>query len=76
MLSSIIDNFITVPQMPKPRNQTATPKNTKASTGAGVVKRRYRKVRFHENGLLNVERKTGKYLKMSATKPDRCTVLD
>jgi hypothetical protein len=74
--SKVIDNPIMTPQMPKPMNQTATPKNTKASTGAGVVKRRYQKIRFHENGLINVERKAGKYPKMSATKPDRCTVLD
>ncbi|KAG9188226.1 hypothetical protein G6011_02149 [Alternaria panax] len=41
------------------KNQKASTKDTKASTDAGVVKRRYAKVRFHENGLLNVEPKTG-----------------
>lgn len=40
------------------------PKKSTASTGAGVVKRRYKAVRFHEDGLLNVERKAGKYFKM------------
>jgi hypothetical protein len=45
-------------------NQKASPKGTKAFIDAGVVKRRHKKVRFHENGLINVERKTGKYFKM------------
>ncbi|KAI4953795.1 hypothetical protein J4E91_002643 [Alternaria rosae] len=40
--------------------QTATTaKSTNASTGAGVAKRSHKKLRFHENGLLNIERKTG-----------------
>ncbi|CAN9349792.1 hypothetical protein AALT_g5434 [Alternaria alternata] len=46
-------------------NQKASPKGTKAFIDAGVVKRRHKKVRFHENGLINVERKTGKYFKMA-----------
>jgi hypothetical protein len=33
-------------------------------TRVGVSKRRYNKVRFLENGLLDVERKAGKFLKM------------
>ncbi|KAH6878870.1 hypothetical protein BKA58DRAFT_104633, partial [Alternaria rosae] len=46
--------------------QTATTaKSTNASTGAGVAKRSHKKLRFHENGLLNIERKTGKYLKIA-----------
>jgi hypothetical protein len=31
--------------------------------GAGVVKRQYKNIRFPENGLLDVKRKTGKFLK-------------
>ncbi|OAG15989.1 hypothetical protein CC77DRAFT_1078733 [Alternaria alternata] len=46
-------------------NQKASTKGTKAFIDAGVVKRRHKKVRFHENGLINVERKTGKYFKMA-----------
>jgi hypothetical protein len=46
------------------KNQKASTKGTKAFTDAEVVKRRYKKIRFHENGLINVERKTGKYFKM------------
>ncbi|KAB2106558.1 hypothetical protein AG0111_0g5447 [Alternaria gaisen] len=46
-------------------NQEASTKGTKAFIDAGVVERRYKKVRFHENGLLNVERKTGKYFKIA-----------
>jgi hypothetical protein len=46
------------------KNQKASTKGTKAFTDAEVVKRRYKKVRFHENGPINVERKSGKYLKM------------
>ncbi|KAL6704741.1 hypothetical protein ACN47E_007662 [Coniothyrium glycines] len=38
---------------------------SKGATRAGVTKRRYDKVRFHDNGLLNVERKTGKYFKIA-----------
>jgi len=63
--SHFIDSLIMASQKPK---QTATiAKGTKASTGAGVVKRGHKKLRFHENGLLNVETKTGKYLKMSVS---------
>ncbi|KAI4926058.1 uncharacterized protein J4E92_006795 [Alternaria infectoria] len=47
-------------------NQTATvAKSMKASTGEGVAKRSHKKLRFHANGLLNVEQKTGKYLKIA-----------
>ncbi|CAN9355968.1 unnamed protein product [Alternaria alternata] len=46
-------------------NQKASTKGTKAFIDAGVVKRRHKKVRFHENGLINVERKTGKYFKIA-----------
>jgi len=46
--------------------QTATvAKSMKASTGEGVAEGSHKKLRFHANGLLNVEQKTGKYLKMS-----------
>jgi hypothetical protein len=38
--------------------------DTTERIGAGVSKRRYKKVRFLENGLLNVERKTGKFFKV------------
>jgi hypothetical protein len=47
----------------KPDFKTAAPGNMSKSTG-GVKKRQYMKVRFLENGLLDVERKNGKYLKM------------
>jgi len=43
---------------------SAAPAATSKTTGAGVAKRRYPKVRFLDNGLLDVERKTGKFLKM------------
>jgi len=49
----------------KPKQTATIAKGTKASTGAGVVKRGHKKLRFHENVLLNVEQNTGKYLKMS-----------
>ncbi|KAI4915817.1 hypothetical protein J4E90_004263 [Alternaria incomplexa] len=47
------------------KQAATTAKSTKASTGAGVVKRSHKKLRFHENGLLNVETQTGKYLKIA-----------
>jgi len=49
----------------KPKQTATVAKSMKASTGAGVAKRSHKKLRFHENGLLNVETQTGKYLKMS-----------
>ncbi|KAI4631502.1 uncharacterized protein J4E87_002207 [Alternaria ethzedia] len=49
----------------KPKQTATVAKSRKASTGAGVAKRSYKKVRFHENGLLNVETKTGKYLQIA-----------
>ncbi|KAI4684957.1 uncharacterized protein J4E88_004399 [Alternaria novae-zelandiae] len=49
----------------KPKQTTTTAKSMKASTGAGVAKRSHKKLRFHENGLLNVETKTGKYLEIA-----------
>jgi FKBP-type peptidyl-prolyl cis-trans isomerase len=52
------------PQKPDAKDHASAAKNLKASTGAGVAKRQYKKVRFLENGLLYVDRKTGKYLKM------------
>ncbi|KAF2830991.1 hypothetical protein CC86DRAFT_463001 [Ophiobolus disseminans] len=50
----------------KPTNKAFTlPTGTSKDTAAGVTKRRYKKVRFFENGLLDVERKTGKFLKIA-----------
>jgi hypothetical protein len=49
---------------------TTTADSTKVSTGAGIEKRRSKKLRFYEDSLLNVERKAGKYLKISVTKPN------
>ena len=43
---------------------SAVPAATTKTTGTGVAKRRYPKVRFLENGLVDVERKAGKFLKM------------
>ncbi|KAI4648275.1 hypothetical protein J4E93_004687 [Alternaria ventricosa] len=61
--SQIIDNLIMASRKPK---QTATvAKSMKASTGGRVAKRSHKKLRFHANGLLNVEQKTGKYLKIA-----------
>jgi hypothetical protein len=55
---------------PKLDDKTATTvKSTNGSTGAGVENRRSKKLGFHENGLLNVERKAGKYLEILVTKP-------
>ena len=51
----------------KPKQTATTAKRTKASTGAGVAKRSNKKLRFHENGLLDVETQTGKYLEMSVS---------
>ena len=47
--------------VPKPSVTAAIPTKT---SGDRVAKRKYTKVRRHESGLLDVERKTGKYLKM------------
>jgi hypothetical protein len=41
---------------------SAKPATTTKPTGAGVVKHQYKNLRLHENGLLDVERKTGKFL--------------
>lgn len=62
--SRTIDDIIMAPRKLYLENQKTSTKGTKAFIDAGVVKRRYKKVRFHENGLINVERKTGKYFKM------------
>jgi len=69
--SRTIDDIIMAPRKLYLENQKASPKGTKAFIDAGVVKRRHKKVRFHENGLINVERKTGKYFKMWVTE-SRC----
>jgi len=51
----------------KPKQTATIAKGTKASTGAGVAKRSHKKLRFQENGLLNVETQAGKYLEMSVS---------
>ncbi|KAF7671513.1 hypothetical protein GT037_010325 [Alternaria burnsii] len=62
---SNIDDIIMASRKLDFKNQKASTKGTKAFTDTEVVKRRYKKVRFHEDGLLNVERKTGKYFKIA-----------
>lgn len=62
--SRTIDDIRMAPHKLDLKNQKVSTKGTKAFTDAEVVKRRYKKIRFHENGLINVERKTGKYFKM------------
>ncbi|CAN9321678.1 unnamed protein product [Alternaria sp. RS040] len=60
-----IDDIIMASRKLDFKNQKASIKGKKAFTDTEVVKRRYKKVRFHEDGLLNVERKTGKYFKIA-----------
>jgi hypothetical protein len=49
----------------KPANKSSdTAKATSKASDAGVVKRKYKRVRFLENGLIDVERKAGKFVKM------------
>ncbi|USP77115.1 hypothetical protein yc1106_04389 [Curvularia clavata] len=64
------------PRKPHDMNDKATsPNKSTASTGAGVVKRRYEKVRFYEDGLLNIERKAGKYFKMARQNQQQSPLL-
>jgi hypothetical protein len=49
----------------KPANKSSdTPNAPPKASDARVVKRKYKKVRLIENGLIDVERKAGKFLKM------------
>jgi hypothetical protein len=52
----------------KPANKSSdTAKATSKASDAGVVKRKYKRVRFLENGLIDVERKAGKFVKMQVS---------
>jgi len=51
------------PRKPKIKASAASAATSK-TTGTEVAKRRYPKVRFLENGLVDVERKAGKFLNM------------
>ncbi|KAF1944058.1 hypothetical protein EJ02DRAFT_420638 [Clathrospora elynae] len=55
------------PQKPHANIQAPAPatKLPKPSTGARVAKYQHNKVGFLDNGLLNIKRKTGKFLKIA-----------
>ncbi|KAF1835439.1 hypothetical protein BDW02DRAFT_495992 [Decorospora gaudefroyi] len=52
-------------QKPNQKNQASTSKAFEPFTRAKVAKRRNNKLRFAQNGLLDVEPKAGKYLKIA-----------
>jgi hypothetical protein len=52
------------PQKPSTKDKASLTRLSKAVAGEGITKRQSKKVRLFENGLLDVERKAGKYFKL------------